>query len=63
MVKIAILGYGVVGSGVAEVLQMNQAQIVTIMPLSWEQPYDIDTAFSVGTLFPCLNKPFLGGGR
>ena len=29
----------------------------------WEQIYDEDTAFSVGTLFPSLNLPFLGGGR
>ena len=29
----------------------------------WEQVYDEDTAFSAGTLFPGLNKPFLGGGR
>jgi hypothetical protein len=29
----------------------------------WEQIYDEDTAFSAGTLFPSLNKPFLGGGR
>ena|GEM_PF-2577573 len=30
---------------------------------TWEQVYDEDTAFSAGTIFPCLNKPFLGGGR
>ena len=29
----------------------------------WEQIYDEDTAFSVGTLFPALNLPFLGGGK
>ena len=29
----------------------------------WEQVYDEDTAFSAGTLFPGLNKPFLGGGK
>lgn len=29
----------------------------------WETPYDDDTAYHVGTIFPCLNKPFLGGGR
>jgi len=29
----------------------------------WEQIYDEDTAFSTGTLFPSLNKPFLGGGK
>ena len=29
----------------------------------WEEIYDEDTAYSAGTLFPSLNKPFLGGGR
>ena len=29
----------------------------------WEQIYDEDTAFSVGTIFPSLNLPFLGGGK
>jgi len=29
----------------------------------WEQLYDEDTAFSAGTVFPCLDKPFLGGGK
>jgi len=29
----------------------------------WEQVYDEDTAFSTGTLFPALNKPFFGGGK
>ncbi|MCL2773256.1 MAG: spore coat associated protein CotJA [Oscillospiraceae bacterium] len=29
----------------------------------WEQVYDEDTAFSAGTLFPSLNKPFWGGGK
>ena len=29
----------------------------------WEQVYDEDTAFSAGTIFPGLNKPFLGGGK
>jgi hypothetical protein len=29
----------------------------------WEQVYDEDTAFTTGTLFPALNKPFFGGGK
>jgi hypothetical protein len=29
----------------------------------WERLYDEDKAFSAGTIFPCLDKPFLGGGR
>jgi len=29
----------------------------------WETTYDEDTAYHAGTIFPSLNKPFLGGGR
>jgi len=29
----------------------------------WGPIYDEDTAYSVGTLFPGLNLPFLGGGK
>jgi len=29
----------------------------------WEQMYDEDAAFATGTIFPSLNKPFLGGGK
>ena len=29
----------------------------------WEKIYDEDTGFSVGTIFPALNLPFLGGGK
>ncbi|MCL2225411.1 MAG: homoserine dehydrogenase [Defluviitaleaceae bacterium] len=42
MVKIAILGYGVVGSGVAEVLQMNQAQIAKRAGENIEVKYVMD---------------------
>lgn len=28
----------------------------------WEEPYDADTAFPVGTMFPALDNPFRGGG-
>lgn len=28
----------------------------------WEQPYDTDTAFPIGTIFPSLDYPFQGGG-
>ena len=32
----------------------------------WQQSfgnvYDLDKAFCVGTIFPCLDKPFLGRG-
>ena len=37
--------------------------ICSVPMQEWEQVYDEDTAFSAGTIFPCLNKPFLGGGR
>ncbi|MEG0895458.1 MAG: spore coat associated protein CotJA [Oscillospiraceae bacterium] len=26
----------------------------------WGEIYDVDVAFKRGTLFPCLDKPFLG---
>lgn len=26
----------------------------------WEEPYDRDTAFARGTIFPSLDKPFIG---
>lgn len=26
----------------------------------WEEPYDNDTALSRGTIFPSLDKPFIG---
>ncbi len=28
----------------------------------WEEPYDADTAFPAGTIFPALDYPFRGGG-
>jgi len=42
----------------------NKLIAICFVPIQeWEQIYDEDTAFSVGTIFPSLNKPFLGGGR
>lgn len=29
---------------------------------SWEKPYDMDAALSRGTIFPSLDKPFIGKG-
>lgn len=29
----------------------------------WENLLDEEAAFSAGTIFPSLNKPFLGGGK
>jgi len=29
----------------------------------WEEMYDSATAFHVGSIFPCLNKPFFGKGK
>lgn len=28
----------------------------------WEEPYDADTAFPIGTIFSALDYPFRGGG-
>jgi hypothetical protein len=44
----------------------NRCEILGIcyVPMQkWEQIYDEDTAYSVGTLFQGLNLPFLGGGK
>jgi hypothetical protein len=30
---------------------------------SWEKTYDDEVAFRVGTVFPSLDLPFLGGNR
>ncbi len=27
----------------------------------WEEPYDTDTAFPIGTIFPALDFPYRGG--
>jgi hypothetical protein len=44
--------------------QVNKLVGICFVPVQeWEQIYDEDTAFSAGTVFPCLNKPFLGNGR
>jgi len=43
---------------------VNRMLAICFVPVQeWEQPYDEDTAYSAGTMFPSLNKPFLGGGR
>ena len=48
----------------SEKSQANRMIAICFVPMQeWEQIYDEDTAFSVGTIFPSLNKPFLGGGR
>ena len=44
--------------------QSKQPIGICYVPMQeWEKIYDEDTAFSVGTLFPSLNLPFLGGGK
>jgi hypothetical protein len=30
---------------------------------TWETPYDVNEGLDRGTLFPSLDKPFLGGGN
>ena len=43
---------------------VNKLIAMCFVPMQeWEQIYDEDTAYSTGTIFPSLNKPFLGGGR
>ena len=27
---------------------------------TWNKTYELDKALHIGTLFPCLNKPFMG---
>lgn len=27
---------------------------------NWDNIYDLDKGFRVGTIFPCLDKPFMG---
>jgi hypothetical protein len=48
----------------SEKLNVNKLIAMCFVPMQeWEQIYDEDTAYSTGTIFPSLNKPFLGGGR
>ena len=43
---------------------INKLVAMCFVPMQeWEQIYDEDTAYSTGTIFPSLNKPFLGAGR
>ena len=30
--------------------------------MAYEEPYDSDTAFPIGTMFPALDYPYRGGG-
>ena len=49
---------------VIEKSNANQLIAMCFVPMQeWEQLYDEDTAYSAGTVFPSLNKPFLGDGR
>jgi len=48
----------------SEKSNINKLVAMCFVPMQeWEQIYDEDTAYSTGTIFPSLNKPFLGGGR
>ena len=48
----------------SEKSSVNKLVAMCFVPMQeWEPIYDEDTAYSAGTIFPCLNKPFLGGGR
>ena len=46
--KIAILGYGTIGSGVAEVLRINQAQIEKKVGEPVELKYVLDLRTDIG---------------
>lgn len=59
MFKVAILGYGVVGSGVAEVLRVNQAQIAKKAGQNIEVKYVLDLRdFPGDPVQPFLTKNF-----
>lgn len=34
-----------------------------VLDQTWETPYEVNEGLKRGTLFPGLDKPFLGGGR
>lgn len=34
-----------------------------VLDQTWETPYEVNEGLKRGTLFPSLDKPFLGGGR
>ncbi len=34
-----------------------------VIDQKWETPYEVNEGLKRGTLFPNLDKPFLGGGR
>ena len=37
---------------------------MTYVPMQpWEEPFDLAKGLRAGTIFPCLRKPFRGGGR
>ncbi|MCL2387584.1 MAG: homoserine dehydrogenase [Defluviitaleaceae bacterium] len=59
MIQVAILGYGVVGSGVAEVLRLNQGQIVKKIGQGVEVKYVLDLRdFPDDPLESCMIKDF-----
>lgn len=42
-------------------LPKNMALAMAYVPYQqWEQPYETDVALDRGTIFPCLDKPFIG---
>ncbi len=45
----------------AQVSSGGMALAMSYVPIQpWETPYDTDTALKRGTIFPALDKPFLG---
>lgn len=40
-----------------DLLSLSMAYVPT---QTWEQPYEVEVAISRGTIFPSLDKPFIG---
>ena len=44
--------------------EKNKYVAMAFVPMQeWEELYDEETAFKLGTAFPSLNKPFAGRGK
>lgn len=44
-----------------DIFQNDVPLAMAYVPMQmWNNTYDLDKALQVGTLFPCLDKPFMG---
>lgn len=44
-----------------DIFQKDVPLAMAYVPMQmWNNTYDLDKALMVGTLFPCLDKPFMG---